>query len=396
MRILTLSAVVLAGSLCAQGAGPGVIIKTRVSKAFTYANMTGTGTNISQISLVKMLNDPAGTWTACVTMANLATKFGGTGGRGVLMGKWDSAKDTFTPTLTANSFNAASTPFGLMVEPWRGLIAVTDLPTQVATRSIFTQPFGKPIPIVGLAGGTDPAVGYVGGKLKLFWLDSVGSQQGIVMQDFDATTGMRSGTPVLVSNNIGGTAHSPTPILGSDGEVEGLWLADLAGSDSDMYFANDLDPKTPIFRVEDNTGWSNNGGIAGGTLFWAGAPNGGTGASETAVAWLLGDVEKVGGKIDMTAAVSATIPPAAITATFVSDKVIAPLQIPGIGGALGLNPAVLQPLGNIVHTTPTQRGTLSFQLPNDPTLKGVHAPIQGVSIVLGKLTFTNTAWLTIL
>ena len=36
--------------------------------------------------------------------------------------------------------------------------------------------------------------------------------------------------------------NSPTPISGKDGDVEGLWLADLKGSDNDMVFAEDLDP----------------------------------------------------------------------------------------------------------------------------------------------------------
>lgn len=395
-----LSFALLSPAVMAQGAGPGVIKAYRDSAAFTLANLTAVGTSITQIQMARLPINAPGTWTVALTMGRVTTAYGGNGVKsGAVMGIYDQASDKFTPNTLANAINKASTTFfGLSIEPFRGLVAVMDSPPRVSTRAVFTQPFGAPKALTNLTSAPDPAVGIVGGKLKIFYFGVIGANQGLVMQDLDPTVPKVNGSPVMIAYTprSGGRAHSPTPILGSDGEVEGLLFAEnIAQGGSDMYFANDLDPATPNLLVNDSTSWQNNGGVAGGQFFWADSSGYSTAAKVHDVAWMLGDDEIVGGKVDITAAIAAAIPPPAVTIVLGSDKTIAPVQIPGIGGELGINPGIVFVLGMAAHVDKTQRGVLSFQLPNDPKLKGVRVALQGVSAYAGKNTFTNTAWLTV-
>jgi len=398
LSLSILTASLVAGLGHAQGAGPGVIGGPGLSKAFTISNMNGIGTGIIQISTWKLPINPAGQWTACLTVSNLISKYGGTGsGSGVVMGIYDQLNDTFTPNTMANAFNPGPI-FGLMLEPKLGNVAVVDSPPRIATRKNFTQPFGSPKPIQGLtaSGAPDPSLGYVGGQLKLFYFATVSGGQGIVMQDLDETVPTVKGSPVLVAlTPTTGRAHSPTPIMGADGDVEGIFFAENVSSDSDMWLANDLDPTTPNVQVIDSgSTWSNNGGVAGGQFLYAESAVYSTGAQRLDAAWILGDVEKIGGTADITAAVyMSKVPPPAVTVVFMSDKPITALTIPGLLGQFGLNPAILAVLGSIPHIDKTQMGTMSFPLPNDPKLKNAAVAIQGLSIYGTQLAFTNTAWI---
>jgi hypothetical protein len=409
-----LGAGLLAGFLSAQGipgTGPGVIRGQAISKAFDTKNLTKVGTGVTQVSLVKLPNNAPGTWTACLTIQRLATTYGGTGQvDGVVMGVWDLAKGTFTPNTLGNKLNTGNKgEFGLMLEPKLGLIAVVDKSDGVylAKRNVFTQAFPAPFKVKGVPGTyVDPSVGTIGGKLKLFYVATFNSVAGIYMSDLVVPKNMSvtnppsvTGTPVLVAAKVrsSGLVHSPTPMMGPDGDIEGIFMAERVGNDSDMFLANDLNPSTPLLMVADNTAWMNNGGFAGGVLHFANSAHYTSGSDELGVAWLLGDNEKVGGTMNITSGVfresSAVVMP-----VFLSLKLLpAALPIGGFLGKLGLDPAVLVTVGTISHVTPDQRGHMAIPLPNLGSLKGLVLPIQGVAFELAKSrkTFTNTAWVKI-
>src|SRR5262249_26455917 len=148
---------------------------------------------------------------------------------------------------------------------------------------------------------------WVGGKLKLFYVVTPGTAGNtIAMQDLDITNPAApfvTGTAVAVARPTVSTAscHSPTPIMGPDGDVEGLWMAENVGGDSDMTFKAGLDPAVLPVKTVDGTNWRNNGGVAGGRLLYRDT---GVGISDIATAWLLGDVEGLGGTLDVFGAVA--------------------------------------------------------------------------------------------
>ncbi len=409
-----LSAGLLAGFVSAQGipgASPGVIRGQQISKAFDTKKLTKVGTGVTQVSLVHLPNNPAGTWTACLTIQRLTTAYGGTGQvDGVVMGLWNMANGTFTPNTLGNKMNTGHKgEFGLMIEPKLGLVAVVDKSDGVylSKRTVFTLAFPAPFKIKGVPGTyVDPSVGTVGGKLKLFYVATFNNVAGIYMSDLVVPANMSAtnppsitGTPVLVSAKVqtGGLVHSPSPMMGPDSDIEGLYMAERVGNDSDMFLANDLNPSTPTLKVADNTAWMNNGGFAGGVLHMANSAHYASGSDELGVAWLLGDNEKVGGTMNITSGVfreSAAV----VMPVFLSLKLLpAAIPISGFIGKLGLDPSVIISIGNIAHATPDQRGSLAIPLPNNSALKGLVLPIQGIAfeVAKGRKTFSNTAWVKI-
>ncbi len=401
-NISILAAVLLVSSASAQlGAGPGVITKPRLNKAFDVKKLSAVGTDIRQISLWHLPGDRPGRWTAGLTMSKLSTAFGGNGTNvGVVMGVYDRTAQTFTPSKLAKNLSSPGDDFGLMIEPTRGLLAVLDHPSGpvLATRTRVTAPFGAPKRIQGFtASFVDPALGFIGGQLHIFYVVSTGNAPGLYMTRLDEKTPKLVGTPVRVGKTVltqglfTGTTHSPTPIVGADGDIEGLWNADSVGNDSDMYFSEDLDPTTPHHLVANTSRWANNGGVAGGELHFAESGNYAAGTLSAGVAWLLGDIEKPGGTVDITGAVAGA--PTALTLVFLSDRTAKPFAIPGFGGKFGLNLAAFSVLGSFQHTSMTQRGSLSFKMPIG--ISKIRVPIQGLSIVGTQLTFTNTARIVI-
>ncbi len=409
-----LGAGLLAGFISAQGVpgtGPGVIRGQQISKAFDTKNLTKVGLGVTQVSLVRLPTNPAGTWTACLTIQRLTSTYGGTGQvDGVVMGTWDRDKGTFTPNKLANALNTGHKgEFGLMLEPKLGLIAVLDKSDGVylSKRNVFTQAFPAPFKVSGVPGTyVDPAVGNVGGKLKLFYVATLNGVQGVYMSDLVVPANMSAtnppkitGTPVLVASKVrtGGLVHSPTPMLGPDGDIEGIFMSERVGNDSDQFLANDLNPSTPLLMVADNTAWMNNGGYAGGIFHFANSAHYSSGSDELGVAWLLGDNEQVGGTMNITSGLFRESA-AAVMPVFLGLKLLpAAIPISGFLGKLGLNPSVLINIGNITHATKDHRGSISIPLPNNSSLKGIVLPIQGVAfeVAKGRKTFTNTAWVKI-
>jgi len=423
---LALGVLSLALPALAQGpVSPGLSSVDQVSKVFDinkapFTGTSGTGGNaIMQISFEKIVGDSAGTWTVGLTVQALNTTYGGdSSSQCVLMGKFDQVKQVFTPSLDGKALSSTNHDFGLMFEPTLGRYCVFDrydlsnnhLGVFFASRSNFTQPFGKPVQISGIQGSGvgDPSIGNVGGKLKLFYAGS-NPTQGIWMADLDISNlsaPKAVGTPVLVStgHTSGAIAHSPSPITGADGDVEGLFLASRVSSASDMYLADDLDPSTPIVLVNTDTYWQNNGGVAGGTFHWADASSTPTGyyvaTAESQGAWLLGDIEALNGTMNITGAAhnptsSPLIP--SITVLFISGGFGSPIQLPGWNGSFGLDLRTYAPFGAMTHSDASEMASMSFPVPNLAQLKGITFIVQGLNVhpVKQLYTWTNTARLTI-
>ncbi len=398
MRIFTstLTATVALTSLLAAQAGPGQITASAVSKTLTY----GTGGQIpgawvQQISHNRLPGDAAGTWTTCVTTTSLPTTNGGKGNLDLLMGSFNAVTGKFTPNLYAAALNTTGVDFGLMLDP-TGLFAVYDQASGVyfSSRKSLTAAFSAPVKVSGITGTyVDPALGRVGGKLKIFYAVS----NTIVMQDLDITSltapKVSGQATTVVTPIFSGTPNSPTPITGPDGDVEGLWYAELVGSDNDMMWAGDLDSKTPGIRVVDTTTWINNGGVMGGRLTHAGPSA--AGVYELGVAWLLGDVTAIGGKADIFGAFAKTANGVGITAIFLAAKEAKALSFPGFKGSFALDLTSFSPLGAMTHVDNSDRGALQIVIPNDNSLKGIVVALQGLSIdtKAQTYTFTNTTFL---
>lgn len=73
------------------------------------------------------------------------------------------------------------------------------------------------------------------------------------------------------------------------------------------------------------------------------------------------------------------------------------LPSPFHAGHFALDPGTMLVLGAFGHADASQRGGMSFPIPNGRRLSGLDAALQGLSFdASGKpLAWTNTAWLTV-
>lgn len=397
---------------------PGLLRGLHRSKVFDGAlsGFSQIARAVWQISFERLPGDAAGAWTCCMSVVGLPSSLGGQKGIDVVMGTYDQVKGTFVPNLYAAALNrpAAMTysmDFALMLEPRLGRYAVLDhiqSAPVLATRTLFNKPFGAPRMITGVKGisygpsyfGSDPALGYVGGKLKLFYSATISGKHGVWMDDLDPSKPSVSGNPVLVClpTVASGLLSSITPVTGPDGDVEGLYLADApssTGADSDMVFADDLDPATPFVKLIDTPGWLNNGGITGGRFHFAddAAPIN-QAVKQADGAWMLGDVEAPGGTADLFGAAFNDAPGKPLVTIVWLGVGFAPqpIQLPGFFGSFGLDlRGPVLPIGTMSHLDASQTARLSFPLPNDTRLRGSYA-LQGLSIqpATGQNVFTNT------
>ncbi len=399
------SSLLLAGLVSAQ-AGPGKIRAEKSNNHFKATTASVTGNiplgAIDQTFHIQLPGNKAGVYTTCMSGTKLSSKAGGVGGYDVWIGIWDRNTGKMTSTTQAAKLNTSGTEFGLMLDP-TGRYAVFDRKTGpfFAKRNAPGLPFPAAVPILDAgtasswSGGTyiDPALGMVGGKLKIFFATG----PNIYMDDLDISkpaTPRLGGKPVKVAtSSTSSSPNSPTPIRGADGDVEGLWMANLVSPDNDMVFSADLDPLTPWTTVVDTTGWINNGGVAGGMFSYAGSGL----AWDLDVAWLVGDTEPLGGKADITGAMFLGKNQIGTTVILMSIGESKPLAIPGIVGKFGLNLSVVQPLGAMIHKDATHRGSLSFTIPKDNSLKGIKVALQGLSInnITKSVALTNTTFLKI-
>jgi hypothetical protein len=290
-----------------------------------------------------------------------------------------------------------------------GLWAIFERPTGVwlSGRAAVGTQFGAPVQVTGFAapgGNYYPALGKVGGQTKCFYSDGT----NIVMRDINLATATLSGTPQVVHQPVkaGAVPISPTPVVGSDGDVEALWLSELItpktpgnpfSGNADPTWANDLDPATAGITQIENFDYQCCGGVAGGYLYFSHhiLPAQHVMHSEAAV--LLGDSEPVGGTVNLDTAAVNPNSQLLLSVYFLSVGVAPPLNIFGIGGVLGLNPAFILQLGPSVTNSPDGTSSLVFQLPNNAALSGNRLALQAVVVntATSVATLTNTAWLKI-
>ncbi|MFQ5504625.1 MAG: hypothetical protein ACE5F1_07505 [Planctomycetota bacterium] len=401
---------VLASVVLAQ-VPPGLSRAPANSTIFT----TGTGGNVpgatvQQISFQRLPGQAAGKWTACLTVTGLSTTWGGSGGSDLFIAELDRTTNppTLKKTLEAKNLNGFGTEFGLMIDR-TGKYAVFDRSSGVyfAHRTGPGVAFGTPVAVQGFGiiapSFVDPSLGYVRDlatntiKLTMFWVSN-----GKIVMNFLNITNLSAPkidltkSVVVVNPAKSGTPNSPTPADGPDGETEGLFTAEVAGSDNDMFWAEDLRATTPHTILIDTTNWINNGGFSGGMFHWAdsGAPS--YHVVDAQGAWLLGDDEKIGGQADVFGAAFKKGRTPLFMAIFMSGKTTtAPLTIPGINGKFGLDlTAGFQLLGSFNITGADERGATSFPIPPNTGFVGKSVSLQGLAIdpVNRVNTFTNTAF----
>ncbi|MCB9919608.1 MAG: hypothetical protein H6832_14490 [Planctomycetes bacterium] len=378
-RNLLLTLPMLAGIATAQTA-PGV---ARAEAAVTALSAI---TSPGNINFVKLPGDGPGVWTGSATS-----------GTTLLIGKYDQANGTWTATTEAAALNPDSGNFGLMLDQ-TGKYCVFDRADAVyfSSRSGPGVAFAAPVKVTGVPGGyVDPALCYNGGKLQIIW--TTGSS--IMMQELDVSVLSAPtvvGTAAVIANRTqaSGSIHSPSPVVGPDGDIEGLFCAESTGTD--LYFKAGIDPADAPILMADYPSWANNGGIAGAHFVYVRS----AAIQDFEAGWLTGDVEATAGTVDIGAAAPSKSGKA-LTLVFLSDTVVAPVTLPAPFdvGALGLNASVFIMLGAIAHTTADQTGSISFKLPNDPLLKGKIA-IQGLSFDTASAfpytwAWTNTAHIVV-
>ncbi|MHC4078898.1 MAG: hypothetical protein ACYST0_10725 [Planctomycetota bacterium] len=408
--------------------GPGVITNFANDAVFNSTNLgnlgiyapTGTRKWVIQINLTKSHpSDTPGKWTAALTVYDLATTYGGAAGNQyVIMGQYDTTgtKPTFTPSTLANKMNnTVNAPcFGLMIEGRDGLYAALDQKTGVfvSYRKDNKSAFPTPIQVTVAPNTTrplppqwaDPALGYVGGKLKLFYADKVNS---IIMRDLKTTVVNNVLTKAELQGN--GTvvasltmmSHSPTPITDKGGEVRGLLMggSPSTSGDSDMYFQASLNNLDKPVKLFDDSLWMNNGGLAGGRVFFAHYVNAAYLSAEVAdIAWLVGSNTALGGTATITLGCRNPLSVSPVVSRVaLSFKLNAgtrtPIVIPGWNGAYALaGPELI--FTNMVAINRDELAHWSQTVPNDTNLKGVRVSIQALSVPQSvSPTFTNTATL---
>ena len=403
-------AVFLVTSLAFGQAGPGVSKPLHKSKDFTF----GTGgkipaSSVDQITLFRLRDpknktwiDRPGLWTAVLTVRGLPANLGGKGSTDSLIGKFDAVTHTFTATSQAAALNIGGNDSSIQLDP-TGMYAVLDRDDAFyfASRTSTSKPFGKPVPIQGRIGSfiktfETPALGYVGGKLKLFW-----GENGIFMADLDISN-LSKPKVAAQSTWVKITAPKqnvsiPVPITGPDGDTEGMIVTYYPGGfNADIAFMEDLDPKTNLHTVIDTKLYLDTGAIMGGLILTANR-NSPLVVEQVEASWLLGDVEQVGGTLDLIAGTPKKGKGAVLTAVFASLSTIKAAPIAGFFGNLGIAPAGIFPLVNLLHADASETAQVSVPIPNLPGLKGLKLPIQGVSIdsILNTRGFTNTAWIVL-
>jgi hypothetical protein len=279
-------------------------------------------------------------------------------------------------------------------------------------RATATTAFPTPVKVGGVIGTyVDPALAKWQGKDMLLWVEAYSSGglnlSRIRMQELDIqfpTSVALKGTPITVADITQTHAteikvHSPTPIMGRDGRVHGLWMSEeVGGSDSDQFFKADLRVTKGHEQVKifDNTAWYNNGAVPGGRIFAAnsGATGGFyNGLHQADVAWMVGDELDIGTSGEFIGGLWETNTGPNVTIVFPGG-----VTVPGFKGKFGLDLTTLLVFGSMAHTDASQRATMPIGIPNDPGLKGKSFNLQGLSIDPGApnvQVFTNTAWLNI-
>jgi len=381
-------------SICsAQGAaGPGLWQGTRPATGLSPGRLGVAG--VHQIHMVRLPEDPAGSWRCALTVDGLAASRGGRGGLDFLTGLYDPETDTFAADGDAATLNTAGDEFGLMLHA-EGLLAAYERAGQVVIgkRLDVQAPWQAlgPVRDLPVQSYYDPALANVDGRLHLLFNRAPAID--IVEIELVSLSLVGQPTPVVLPARAGSFANSPTPIVDANGNLVGLSHHDVLGADNDHYLALDLDPATPSLPAVDSPGWSHNGGFAGGAFFAAErAPTGNT-VSRTGLSWMPPARGRPGDDLFLEVFANAPTvpepmnpPPGMLTPRFLP----APISIPGFENVLGVDPlGMLLVFGTVDHST--GRAGIWIPIPPDPWLAGVELAAQALLLAQGRLQFTNTA-----
>lgn len=401
--VIIITTIISSRQIATAQAEPGVIRSVAVNKSFAaYPSQ-------NHIYTDRLPGDAPGVFTCCLTTQSKATT-----PPDVVMGAYDQSKGTFTPSKEAKALNTANFEYALSLEPVLGRYAVlirskTNSPPfdyLFAARAKAGQAFPAPVKISGVPAGTyGLSLGRVAGKLKLFY--SAPPYSAAVMHDLDITnlgTPKLTGKPVVVALPSSSTRKIflGYPVTGPDGDVEGMLLDEgTAIFNASLLFQAGLDPKRPGSVVVASCGAKcaiAYPTVAGGRLlFSTQSPGKPSTIRDVEVAWMLGDVVRPGGTADIVAAVSRS--PKANTVVMMSTGLVAKLKLPKPFdvGHFALNLSTSFVLGVLSHNNASQRARMSFTVPNDVSLRGVRAALQGLSFdaKTHPLAFTNTCWLDV-
>ena len=290
-----------------------------------------------------------------------------------------------------------------------GLWAIFDRDTGVwvSKRSSTTSAFPAPKQVAGFGTLRDvmPALGMHGGKMRVFYTD----RARILMHEIDLnmTAPKLVGSAIVVSLPLqkGAKPIRPTPLVGGDGDVEGLFLAEevkphsgTGTGDADPVWAADLDPQTPPIMMINRTDWQPGGAPAGGFLSFGHDIKPRFHLMHSEIAWMIGDVEKPGGTADLRiVGVNHSHPAPLVSALYASAGTIKRVTVPNFNGWLALDVGSLFSFGFGVHPSKDGSAVLRYPIPNDSKLKGLKLHLQAIVIdsKRSQLTFTNTASLSI-
>ncbi len=342
-------------------------------------------------------------------------------GFNVMIGLYDQAKGTFTPTNEAAALNKKGAfNVSLTLEPEHGRYAIfirgdQKGPTGVwfASRAKPGTAFGSPALITGMKPARGYALGYVRGKLKLFYtFGASGPETTVVMRDLTVSAKgvpSLSGTAVTVSK-LGKSAveyYDVTTITGTAGEVIGLVLSEWfnAGGRNSRHrltLKAGLDPNRAAMPLEmpnpnctQTACHALRGSMAGGRCIFNGSRNGPPAMFDLKAAWLLAGRAKIGTTFEVIAATPSKAN-SALTHVYLSIGEAAPVAFPSMFGSYALTSPLIY-LGTMKHSGLDQRGRLSMQVPNTPNLRGTKVVLQGLSVdlVTSTAAFTNTSWLVV-
>ncbi|MCB9917778.1 MAG: hypothetical protein H6832_05200 [Planctomycetes bacterium] len=395
----------LTSAVAAQGSVPGFSRAPQPSWILVNSFNSVPGNDIQQVFHQKLSNNKDGQWTTCLSVAGLPAYFGGDGSStGIVMGTFAPyPQDSwFVASTEAKALNSSADERNLTIDP-SGLWAIFDRPATgvfVATRAKVGDPFGSPVQVSGFGSLRDvmPALAPHGGKMQCFYTD----RARILMHEIDLTIAAPKlvGQPVVVSLPVqaGAKPLRPTPLLGGDGDAEGLFLSEevaphtVTGTgDADPCWAADLDPATPALILMQRPDWQPGGAPAGGFLYFGHDILPRFHVMHSECAWMVGDDEPLGGTADLRV-VGYNPNKLLASIILVATKTATGIKVNDYAGLLGLDLASLVVLPPMPHTTLDGDAVMSFRVPNDSNLRGTLA-LQSlvVDIKTGAATFSNTA-----
>lgn len=320
--------------------------------------------NLQQLNFVADPGFPPGVYHVTMTVsANPANPQAG--GGDVWAGVYDATADTFTPNTDVDAFNTTAYEFGLMYNPSGGssngstfapaTVAVWDDGTlaRCTYRTAVGQPWAPHQGISNIISGfIDPTLASIDGVLHILYIGSGAGGQTIWADQLLITQGNPPAITVqqnpralvdatmVTAAGFTGTPHSPTPILGSDGNLQALvFCCNDPSGDSDTYWVSAVDGNAKVFQIDNSVGWSNNGGVIGGRVFQANT-NGIYHSYDFDCGFLTGDDERASrGRPNRTAAIDVHVPPDPTGLPWAAALLIDGALIPG-----GPLPGVFAPL----------------------------------------------------